>query len=119
MTILRLQLGVSTYMDYDMKEQLTAFFTPESITLPVLHNTYCNPQDIPWEVWRGKLADLLTNKSLRKGRLLWLYTPKDADSLDGSYRYCFLTHYFWYHTRYKAGERKLSNFFTKATTFNF
>ena len=67
------QLGVSTYMDYDMKEQLTAVFTPETINLPILYDTYCNPQDIPWEMWRGKWDDLLTNKNLRKGRFLYVF----------------------------------------------
>ena len=57
-------------MDYDMKEQLTAFFTPESINLPILYDTYCNPEDIPWEMWRGKLADLLTNEKLRRCYML-------------------------------------------------
>ena len=74
-------------MDYDMKEQLATFFTPDSIKLPILHDTYCNPQEIPWEMWRGKFADLLTNKNLRKGRFLWLYKPKRPDDFEGGYRY--------------------------------
>ena len=74
-----IQLDVSAYMDYDMKEQLISFFTPESITLPVLYDKYCNPEDIPWEMWGGKLADLLTNENLRKGRFLWLYKPKNME----------------------------------------
>ena len=60
-------------MDYDMKEQLTVVFTPESINLPILYDTYCNPQDIPWEMWRGKMDDLLTNKNLRKGKFLYVF----------------------------------------------
>ena len=82
----RVQLGVSTFMDYDMKEQLTTFFTPESINLPVLYDVYCNPEDIPWEMWRGRMADLLTDKTLRKGRFFWLYKPMKEGSLDGGYR---------------------------------
>ena len=81
-----MQLGVSTYMDYDMKEQLTSFFTPESIKLSILYDTYCNPEDIPWEMWRGKLADLLTNKGLRKGRFFWLYKAIDDTTTEGGYR---------------------------------
>ena len=81
-----MQLGVPTYIDYDMKKQLTAYFTPASIKLPILYDTYCNPEDIPWEMWRGKLADLLTNKKLIKGRFLWLYKPKNDTMLEGGYR---------------------------------
>ena len=81
-----IQLGVSTFMDYDMKEQLSAFFTPESINLPILYDTYCNPEDIPWEMWRGKLADLLTNEKLRRGRFFWLYKEIDPESLEGGYK---------------------------------
>ena len=62
----RVHLGVSTFMDYDMKGQLTKFFTPESIKLPVLYDVYCNPEDIPWEIWGGKLDDLLTDKKLQR-----------------------------------------------------
>ena len=80
------QLGVSTYIDYDMKEQLTAFFTPESVDIPILYDIYCNPQDIPWEMWRGKLADLLTDKKLRKGKFLWLYKPSSPEKLEEGYR---------------------------------
>ena len=80
------QLGVSTFMDYDMKEQLSAFFTPESINLPILYDTYCNPEDIPWEMWRGKLADLLTNEKLRKGRFFWLYKETDKETMEGGYK---------------------------------
>ena len=82
----RVQLGVSTFMDYDMKEQLTTFFTPESINLPVLYDVYCNPEDIPWEMWRGRLSELLTDKTLRTGRFMWLYKPKHEGRLDGGYR---------------------------------
>ena len=63
-SIFRVQLGVNTFIDYDMKMQLTNFFTPESIDLPVLYDVYCNPEDIPWEMWRGKMGDLLTNENL-------------------------------------------------------
>ena len=73
-------------MDYDMKEQLIDVFTPDSIKLPVLHDTYCNPQDIPWEMWRGKMAYLLTNENLRKGRFIWLYKPTNPEDFEGGYR---------------------------------
>ena len=82
----RAQLDMTTYIDYDMKEQLTHVFTSKTITVPVLYDTYCNPEDIPFEMWRGKLADLLTNKSFRKGRFLWIYRPIHDDTLEGGYR---------------------------------
>ena len=73
-------------MDYDMKEQLSTFFTPESINLPILYDTYCNPEEIPWEMWCGKLADLLTNEKLRRGRFLYLYKATDDDTCRHGYR---------------------------------
>ena len=82
----RVQLGVNTFTDYDMKEQLISFFTPESITLRVLYDVYCNPEDIPWEMWRGKLAELLTDKTIRHGRFFWLYKPTHGSIWDGEYR---------------------------------
>ena len=81
-----LQLGVSTFMDYDMKEQLIDVFTPDSINLPVLQDTYCNPEDIPWEMWRGKMGDLLTNENLCNGRFIWMYKPKNPGDFEGGYR---------------------------------
>ena len=51
-------------MDYDMKKKLIKIFTPKSIKVPVLYDTYCNPTDIPWEMWRGKIDDLLLKKRL-------------------------------------------------------
>ena len=69
-----------------MKDQLTKFFTPESIQIPIMYDVYCNPEDIPWEMWRGKLADLLINEHLRKGRFLWLYKAYREDTTDGGYR---------------------------------
>ena len=69
-----------------MKEQLTTFFIPESINVHVLYDEYCNPEDIPWEMWRGKLAELLTDKTIRHGRFFWLYKQMNENSLDGGYR---------------------------------
>ena len=78
---------MSTYIDYDMNEQLTKVFTPESIHIPVIYDTYCNPEDIPWELWDGKLADLLSTENLRKGKFLWLYKTK---YMKAGYRYNIL-----------------------------
>ena len=66
-------------MDYDMKKKMTKIFTPKSIKVPVLYDTYCNPTDIPWEMWRGKLDDLILKKRLQKGKFLWLYKPSEAN----------------------------------------
>ena len=82
----RKQLGVSTFMDYDMKEQLTTFYTSESINMPILYDKYCNPEDIPWEMWCGPLADLLTNEKLRTGRFLWLYKQTDDVTCRDGYK---------------------------------
>lgn len=80
------QLDVTTYIDYDMKEQLTQVFTPTSVAVPVLYDEYCNPEAIPFEMWRGKLTDLLSNTSLRKGRFLWIYRPIHDGTVEGGYR---------------------------------
>ena len=82
-SIFRVQLGVNTFVDYDLKMQLTNFFTPESIDIPVLYDVYCNPEDIPWEMWRGQMTDLLTDKTLRRGRFLWIYKTRHEGSLYG------------------------------------
>ena len=82
-SIFRVQLGVNTFVDYDLKMQLTNFFTPESIDIPVLYDVYCNPEDIPWEMWRGQMTDLLTDKTLRRGRFLWINKSRHEGSLYG------------------------------------
>ena len=64
-------------MDYDMKKQMTKLFTPKSIKVPVLYDTYCNPCDIPWEMWKDNLDDLLSKKRFRKGKFIWLYKPSE------------------------------------------
>ena len=86
---LQRQLGVQSYVSQEMRDLLQVTFTPDSLELPVLSETFCNPAEIPWQIYRGHLSDLLTNETHRTGKLMWLYKPYDEDHMKGGYRYSF------------------------------
>ena len=54
---------------------MLAFFTPESVKLPVLKETFCNPEDITsrLEPYNGPFKDLINDKTYHKGRILEFY----------------------------------------------
>jgi len=53
--------------------------------MPALEETFCNPEDIPFEPWHGHIKHLLKDESLRKGKLFLLYPPISGD-IKKSYR---------------------------------
>ena len=63
------------------------FFTPESLTLPVLNETFCNWNDINFEPYNGPFKDLLTMEDFRKGRIIEFYPGKVVNGkIEGGYR---------------------------------
>jgi hypothetical protein len=69
------QLGVDSFIDASCRDHVAEAFTPENVEVPVLAETFCNPQDIRFEAFNGRFADLLTDEKLRKGKLLNFYPP--------------------------------------------
>lgn len=59
---------------------LSTVFTPESVEMPVLEDTFCNPEAIPWEAYHGHIKDLLTDPVYRRGKFILLYPPTAEDS---------------------------------------
>ena len=57
------QIGVKSYITKKTKEDLLNFFTPESITLPVFNETFCNWKSIDFlpfnGPFQGKKFDLI------------------------------------------------------------
>ena len=47
------QIGVKSYITKKTKEDLLNFFTPESITLPVFNETFCNWKSIDFLPFNG------------------------------------------------------------------
>jgi hypothetical protein len=45
--------------------KISETFTPENVEVPVFKETFCNPQDIPFEPFNGRFADLLTDEQYR------------------------------------------------------
>ena len=50
---LQTQIGVKSYITRRTKDCLLNFFTPESITLPVLNETFCNWRSIEFMPFNG------------------------------------------------------------------
>ena len=85
---LRQQLGMHTYINEECNTYAGYFFTPESLTMPILSREFCNPQDIisRLEPYDGPFKDLINDKSLHKGKLIHFYPPGKDDPLKGGYR---------------------------------
>ena len=50
---LQVQLGVKSYITKETKDLLLEFFTPESVTLPVFNETFCNWRNIQKKPFTG------------------------------------------------------------------
>ena len=85
---LRQETGIQTYITSLCKYYVEAFFTPESVTLPIIDEVFCNWQEIVdrLEPYDGPFADLVQDESLRKGKLFYFYPPKDDKSETSGYR---------------------------------
>ena len=81
------QLGIQAYIDEFCQEYILAFFTPESVTLPVLSETFCNPEEFKSHLkpYDGPFKDLITDEKYRKGHLIEFY-PAPEGSEKGGYR---------------------------------
>lgn len=66
-------LGAQSFINAELKKYLSAFFEEGGVELPVLEETFCNPEDIPWEPYRGHLRDIFTDKKYRKGKFIHLW----------------------------------------------
>ena len=83
---LRRQLDVDSYIDVNCKDLVGETFTPENVEVPVLSETFCNPKDLKFEAFHGRFADLLTDQSFRRGRIINFYPADEVDFLKGGYK---------------------------------
>jgi hypothetical protein len=83
---LKRQLGVDSYINKECEGYVKAFFTDESIQLPVLSEVYCNPEAIKSNLigYNGPFKDLVNDEKWRKGKLIEFYPPLGSDT--GGYR---------------------------------
>ncbi len=51
--------------------------------MPLMEDTYCNPEDIPWEYFYGHIREVLTDPAYRKGRFVLLFPPIQGDLTKG------------------------------------
>lgn len=82
---LKRQLGVDSYINKECEGYVKAFFTDESMQLPVLSEVYCNPEAIKSNLigYSGPFKDLVNDEKWRKGKLIEFYPPIDGE---GGYR---------------------------------
>jgi hypothetical protein len=78
------QLGVDAYINKECHNYMLQFFTPESVTMPVLNETYCNIKDMVFQPYHGPFRDLVNFEEYRKGKMIYFY-PSRSDS-KGGYR---------------------------------
>lgn len=78
---LQISLGVTAYVNDECLIYLRKFFTNESIMLKSVQATYCNYDQIQWIFYYKHIRPLLTDKSYRTGKVLYLWpsTGKDTD----------------------------------------
>ena len=79
---LQKQLGIKAYISKTCQKYVQAFFTPESVTVPVLSEVFCNPEDIKSRLYpySGPFKDLVNDEKWRKGKLIAFYPPKKDGS---------------------------------------
>ena len=71
----------------DTNEFMLKFFTPESVTLPVFNETFCDWKNIKLMPYNGPLKDLLVMEKYRKGKILEFYPAVLVNGkLEGAYR---------------------------------
>ena len=58
-------LGVDAYVSKSTRDLLLRYFTPDSIKLASLEETFCNPGDIQWEFYAEHMTKLFKDKSYR------------------------------------------------------
>ena len=82
---LKRQLGVDSYINKECEGYVKAFFTDESIQLPVLSEVYCNPEAIKSNLigYSGPFKDLVNDEKWRKGKLIEFYPPVDGGDTGG------------------------------------
>ena len=76
------ELGIKCYITKETKDFLLKFYTPESITLPIFNETFCNAKDIRFIPYNGPFADLLNDEEFRKGKIMQFY-PGGVDAKTG------------------------------------
>ena len=65
---LQVQLGVHSYITKETKDFLLEFFTPESVTLPVFNETFCNWRNIQKKPFTGSFQGKLQLVNLQEKR---------------------------------------------------
>jgi hypothetical protein len=76
------QLGVDAYINKECHNYMLQFFTPESLTMLVLNETYCNSKDMIFQPYNGPFKNLVNFEEYRKGQLLYFY-PGNGDGTGG------------------------------------
>lgn len=69
----KLVLGLDVYMPIDTKHYLLKVFTPRSVEIPVLEETFCNYEEIKFKDYQGHMRPILTDKTWWTGKLIWLW----------------------------------------------
>ena len=79
---LQKQLGIQSYINEECRRYVEGFFTPESVTVPVLSEVFCNPEDIKSRLYpyRGPFKDLVNDEKWRKGKIIEFYPPTEDDT---------------------------------------
>ena len=64
------------------KGYIKTFFTPESVTLPVLSDVYCNAEDIKsrFIAYNGPFKNLVNDEKWQKGKMINFYPLNGAES---------------------------------------
>eukprot|EP00095_Tigriopus_kingsejongensis_P007591 maker-scaffold417_size177606-snap-gene-0.45 protein:Tk07591 transcript:maker-scaffold417_size177606-snap-gene-0.45-mRNA-1 annotation:"galactoside 2-alpha-l-fucosyltransferase 2" len=83
---LQVSVGLEAYVNDECLMYLRKFFTKESIKLKSIQETYCNYDEIQWVFYYKHIRPLLTDKSYRTGRVLYLWPVTGHDEAFDAYR---------------------------------
>ncbi len=76
------------FVNSELRHYLNKVFTEDSIQhVEIMEETFCNPNDIPWESYSGHIKDFLNKEEYRKGRFILFFPPKtEKDGTPKGYR---------------------------------
>ena len=61
-------------MSQECQNYMSEIFTPESIEVPSLNKTFCDTENIDFDLYDGPIKNLVVDKQFRRGKILKLFS---------------------------------------------
>jgi hypothetical protein len=82
---LKNQYGFEAFIDTTERDLIAKTFLPEIVQLPVLSETFCNFDRIPFWHYNGRLEHLITDETFRTGHLILFYPMITTSGVKGGF----------------------------------